>query len=141
MVNGVSFRAGAMDSAKDILNQPQTHSKPQSGQSAQTGATTDEFVKPKKHGVRNAIIGTLAAAAVVIGGLVAGHRMGKFTKLVGAASAEGAKGFTKFAGKMAGYAETAGKSLNEWGVAGWKAVTGLFNKGAKAATEVTETVA
>ena len=38
MVSGVSFRAGALDSARDILDQPQKHSKP-------AGAQTDPEAK------------------------------------------------------------------------------------------------
>ncbi len=136
MLNNVSFRAGALDSAKDILNQPQKYAKQPNAQGAPTGPEADAFVKPKKkHTVRNAIIGSLVAAAAVVTGLVVGHKMGGFNKLIEKAGAEGAGGFAKFAGKAAEYGEKAGEWLTKQGSNAWKTVTGMFKKGAEGAGE------
>lgn len=136
MVNNVSFRAGALDSAKDIMNQPQKYAKQPNAQGAPTGPEADTFVKPKKkHTVRNAIIGTLAAAAVVVGGLVAGHKLGGFTKLIEKAGAADAGKVAKFMGSAAEKLNGAGEWLATKGTNAWKAVTGMFSKGAKDAAE------
>lgn len=136
MLNNVSFRAGALDSAKDILNQPQKYAKQPNAQGAPTGPEADAFVKPKKkHTVRNAIIGSLVAAAAVVTGLVVGHRMGGFNTLIEKAGAEGAGSFAKFAGKAAEYGEIAGEWLTKQGSNAWKAITGMFNRGGKEAGE------
>lgn len=125
MVNGVSFRAGALDSAKDVWSQPQTHSRPQAAQPT----AADTFVQPKKKNkVLKAVIGTLAAAAVVVGGLVAGHKMGGFTKLIDKAGAEGANGFTKKLGAVAEYGKQWGKAICDFGDSALKTVKGWFPK-------------
>lgn len=125
MVNGVSFRAGALDSAKDVWNQPQTHSRPQAAQPT----AADTFVQPKKKNkVLKAVVGTLAAAAVVVGGLVAGHKMGGFTKLIEKAGAEGAGKFAKILGTVAEHGEKWGKAICEFGVNALDKVKGWFPK-------------
>lgn len=137
MLNNVSFRAGALDSAKDIMNQPQKYAKQPNAQGPQAGPEADTFVKPKKkHTVRNVILGTLATAAVVIGGLVAGHKMGGFSKLIDKAGAEGAGKIMKGAGSVAEKLNVAGEWLAKQGSNAWKAVTGMFKKGAEGAGEV-----
>ena len=125
MLSSVSFRAGALDSARDVWNQPQTHSKPQVAQTA----TTDAFVQPKKKNkVLKAVLGTLAAAAVVVGSLVAGHKMGGFTKLIEKAGAEGAGKFAKTLGTVAEHGEKWGKAICEFGVNALDKVKNLFPK-------------
>src|SRR5574344_2082818 len=81
MVSGVSFRGPSMESAKDILNQPQTFANPNGAAPAGQPAA-DTFVGPKKHKARNVILGTLATAAVVVGGLAAAHHFGGFAKAI-----------------------------------------------------------
>ncbi len=132
MVSGVSFRAGALDSARDILDQPQKHSRPAGA--AAPEAKADEYVAPKKkHTVRNAIIGTLVAAAAVVGGLVAGHKLGGFNKVVEKVGAD-ATGFKKFLGQAAEKANTAGEWLAAKGVKAFETVKGLFKKGEETAS-------
>ena len=132
MVSGVSFKAGALDSARDILDQPQKHSKPAGAQTAPE-SRTDEYVKPKKkHTVRNAIIGTLAAAAVIVGGLVAGHKLGGFKKVIEKVGTD-ATGFKKFLGQAAEKANKAGEAIVNFGKDAWTRVTKMFKKGAEGA--------
>ncbi len=132
MVSGVSFRAGALDSARDILDQPQKHSRPAGA--AAPEAKADEYVAPKKkHTARNAIIGTLVAAAAVVGGLVAGHKLGGFNKVVEKVGAD-ATGFKKFLGQAAEKANTAGEWLAAKGVKAFETVKGLFKKGEETAS-------
>ena len=132
MVSGVSFRAGALDSARDILDQPQKHSKPAGAQTAPE-AKADEYVKPKKkHTVRNVIIGSLVAAAAVVGGLVAGHKLGGFNKIIEKVGTD-ATGFKKFLGQAAEKANTAGEWITAKGVKAFEAVKGLFKKGGEGA--------
>ena len=96
MIGSVSFRSGALDSARDILNNPQAQQKPQAAP-AQEGPKADTFVKPKKkHTALKVIGGLVAAAAVVIGGLVAGHKLGSFAKLADAAAKEVVAFFTEY---------------------------------------------
>ncbi len=136
MVNNVSFRAGALDSARDIMNQPQKYAKQPNAQGAPTGPEADTFVKPKKkHTVRNVILGTLAAAAVVVGTLVAGNKLGWFNNLINKAGAEGAGKIMKGAGSVAEKLNVAGEWLADKGTKAWNAVTGMFSKGAKEAGE------
>ena len=135
MLNNVSFRAGALDSARDIMDQPQKYAKQPGVKGAPTGPESDTFVKPKKkHSVRNVILGTLATAAVVIGGLVAGNKLGWFNKLIDKAGATDAKKVTKFMGAAAEKLNVAGEWLATKGTNAWKAVTGMFSKGAKKET-------
>ena len=132
MVSGVSFRAGALDSARDILDQPQKHSRPAGA--AAPEAKADEYVAPKKkHTARNAIIGTLVAAAAVVGGLVAGHKLGGFNKVVEKVGAD-ATGFKKFLCQAAEKANTAGEWLAAKGVKAFETVKGLFKKGEETAS-------
>ncbi len=133
MVSGVSFRAGALDSARDILDQPQKHSRPAGA--AAPEAKADEYVAPKKkHTARNAIIGTLVAAAAIVGGLVAGHKLGGFNKVIEKAGAEGAGKVMKFLGQAAEKANTAGEWLAAKGVKAFETVKGLFKKGEETAS-------
>ena len=134
MLNNVSFRAGALDSARD--DQPQKYAKQPNAQGAPTGPESDTFVKPKKkHTVRNAIIGTLVAAAAIAGGLVAGHKLGGFRKLIDKAGAADAGKVAKFIGAAAEKLNGAGEWLATKGTNAWNAVTGMFKKGAKGAAE------
>lgn len=136
MLNNVSFRAGALDSARDIMDQPQKYAKQPNAQGAPTGPEADAFVKPKKkHTVRNAIIGTLVAAAAIVGGLVAGHKTGYFSKLIDKAGAEGAGKMMKGLGSVSEKLNVAGEWLATKGSNAWKAVTGMFKKGAEGAAE------
>ena len=136
MLNNVSFRAGALDSARDIMDQPQKYAKQPNVQGAPTGPDADAFVKPKKkHTVRNAIIGTLVAAAAIAGGLLAGHKTGYFTKLIDKAGAADAGKVAKFMGTAAEKLNGVGEWLATKGSNAWKAVTGMFKKGAEGAGE------
>lgn len=140
MVSGVSFRGSSLDSARDILNKPQAQQKPQAGP-AQEGPKADTFVKPKKkHTALKVIGGLVAAAAVVIGGLVAGHRLGGFKKLADAAAKDGAGTITKWVDKaVTGMKlDKAGETLTNWGKAGINAVKGMFGRGAEVAEEIGE---
>ncbi len=140
MVSGVSFRGSSLDSARDILNKPQAQQKPQAGPSQQAPAA-DTFVKPKKkHTALKVIGGLVAAAAVVIGGLVAGHKLGGFKKLADAATKDGAGTITKWVDKaVTGMKlDKAGETLTNWGKAGINAVKGMFGKGAEVAEEIGE---
>lgn len=140
MVSGVSFRGSSLDSARDILNKPQAQQKPETNQSQQA-PTADGFVKPKKkHTALKVIGGLVAAAAVVIGGLVAGHKLGGFKKLADAATKDGAGTITKWVDKaVTGMKlDKAGETLTNWGKAGINAVKGMFGKGAEVAEEVGE---
>ena len=132
MIGNVSFRSGALDSARDILNNPQAQQKPQAAP-AQEGPKADTFVKPKKK----------HTALKVIGGLVAGHKLGGFKKLADAAAKDGAGTITKWTDKaVAGMKlDKAGETLTNWGEAGIKAVKGLFGKGEKVAEDITEATA
>lgn len=130
MVSGVSFRGGALDSARDIINNPQAQQKPQTAP-AQEGPKADTFVKPKKkHTALKVIGGLVATAALVVGGLVAGHKLGGFEKLAKAASKDGANVVVKYANRAAEAMklDNAGKKISEWGKAGFDAVKGLFGK-------------
>lgn len=140
MVSGVSFRGSSLDSARDILNKPQAQQKPQAGPSQQAPAT-DSFVKPKKkHTALKVIGGLVATAAVVIAGLVAGHKLGGFKKLADAATKDGAGTITKWVGNVVTgmKLDKAGETLTNWGKAGINAVKGMFGKGAKVAEEIGE---
>lgn len=143
MIGNVSFRSGALDSARDILNNPQAQQKPQAAP-AQEGPKADTFVKPKKkHTALKVIGGLVATAAVVIGGLVAGHKLGGFKKLADAAAKDGAGTITKWTDKaVTGMKlDKAGETLTNWGKAGINAVKGLFGKGEKVAEDITEATA
>lgn len=130
----VSFRAGAMDSARDILNNPQAQSRPQAGQGAQAGSATDEFVKPKKkHGFLKAAVGTIVGAAVVAGALFAGHKYGAFTKLVEAGAKDGAGAVAKYAGKAAAGLNVAGEWIATKGKAVVEFAKNIFKKGGEGA--------
>ena len=140
MVSGVSFRGSSLDSARDILNKPQAQQKPQAGPSQQA-PVADTFVKPKKkHTALKVIGGLVAAAAVVIGGLVAGHKLGGFKKLADAATKDGAGTITKWVDKaVTGMKlDKAGETLTNWGKAGINAVKGMFGRGAEVAEEIGE---
>lgn len=140
MVSGVSFRGSSLDSARDILNKPQAQQKPQAGPSQQAPAS-DTFVKPKKkHTALKVIGGLVAAAAVVIGGLVAGHKLGGFKKLADAATKDGAGTITKWVDKaVTGMKlDKAGETLTNWGKTGINAVKGMFGRGAEVAEEIGE---
>src|SRR5574344_1911958 len=132
MVSGVSFRGPSMESAKDILNQPQTFANPNGAAPAGQPAA-DTFVGPKKHKARNAFLGTLATVAIVAGGLAATHHFGGFTKAIEKlAPKEGElTGVRKFATTACDYMDTAGKTLCGWGKSGYNWVKGVFGKGAE----------
>ena len=126
---GVSFR-GAMDSARDILSAPQANSRPQTA-TVSNPATVE--VPKKKSKLGKIILGTVAAAAVVIGGLAAGKHFGIFDKVVNWA---GKADTSKFLGKMQSWAGKAGEAMNtaggkimEWGTAAYKTLTVWFGKG------------
>lgn len=141
MVSGVSFRGSSLDSARDILNKPQAQQKPQAGPSQQTPA--DTFVKPKKkHTALKVIGGLVATAAVVIGSLVAGHKLGGFEKIATAAAKDGAGTIAKWADKAVKgmKLDKAGEALTRWGEAGIKAVKGMFGNGSEMAEEIGEAV-
>lgn len=143
MVSGVSFRGGALDSARDIINNPQAQQRPQTAP-AQEGPQADTFVKPKKkHKALKVIGGLVATAAVVAGALVAGNKMKGFEKLATAAGKDGANVVVKYADKAvkAMKLDKAGEALVGWGEAGIKAVKGLFGKGEKIAEDITEAAA
>ena len=143
MVNGVSFRGGSLDSARDIINKPQAQQKSQTAP-AQEGPQADTFVKPKKKHTALKVIGSLVAtAAVIAGSLIAGHKLGGFEKLAAAAGKEGAGKVAKLANQAVEgmKLDKAGKALTGWGEAGIKAVKGLFNRGEKVAEDITEATA
>ena len=143
MVSGVSFRGSSLDSARDILNKPQAQQKPQAGPSQQAPAT-DAFVKPKKkHTALKVIGGLVTTAAVVIAGLVAGHKLGGFEKIATAAAKDGAGTIAKWTDKAVKgmKLDKAGETLTKWGEAGIKAVKGMFGKGAEMAEDIGEAVA
>lgn len=140
MVSGVSFRGPSLESARDILNNPQSQQRQQAAP-ANNAPAADAFVKPKKHSFLKAAVGTIVAAAVIAGGLVAGHKLGGFDKLVAAGAKDGANIVAKYAGKAAKGLNTAGQAIADFGVKAFESVKGLFGKGAEAATEAAETVA
>jgi len=125
MVSGVSFRGGSLESAKDILDQPQAFAGPQSS-SAATKPEGDTFESPKKHKVAKAVAGTVITAAVVAAGLAVTHHFGGFTKLAEKFTGEGT--VSKYASKAIGGLDKAGEFVKKYAVKGFEAVKGLFAK-------------
>ncbi len=130
MLSPISFRAGSLESAKDILDQPQAFAGP--GSSSAPKADTFEGPK-KKHSVAKAVAGTVITAAVIAGGLAATHHFGGFAKLAEKFTGEGK--VSKFASKALGGLDTAGKFIKDSAVKGYEAVKGLFAKKEAPATE------
>jgi len=139
MLNSVSFRSGATESARDIIGQPQKNARTQTVQPQVDMQAAP--AKKKSNKVLKAIAGTVAAAIVVAGGLAAGKHFGAFDKLIAMGAKEGAGNVAKWAGKAGEYMNTAGEWLVANGKKAWGAIAGLFKKGGEAVAEGAEAVA
>lgn len=123
MVSGISFRANSTTSARDIINKPQAQTR------TTQNPVVDQPVKPKKkHTALKVIGGLVAAAAVIAGGLVAGHKLGGFQKIVDMAGKDGANKVTKWAGTAAKYLDKGGEFIKNNATTAWNAVKGFFSK-------------
>ena len=122
MVNGVSFKSGALDSASSILNQPQAQTKATT--TSATAPANDVFVPKKKKSVGKTLFKTLIAAAVVAGGLMVGNKTGVLKKLVN----KDATGVMKFVSGASEKLNKAGQWLNVNSALLIKKAKGMFNK-------------
>ena len=123
MVSGISFRANSTTSARDLINKPQAQTR------TTQNPVVDQPVKPKKkHTALKVIGGLVAAAAVIAGGLVAGHKLGGFQKIVDMAGKDGAGKMTKWAGTAAKYLNKGGEFITNHATTAWNAVKGFFSK-------------
>ena len=135
MVNGISFRA-CTDSARDMLNQPQTHSRPQ----AAAEAPAMEAPKKKKgNKFLKALAGVVVAAAVVTAGLAAGKHFKGFDKIIEKVGAD-ATGVKSWIKTGAEYANKGGEAIIGFGKTVCNAIKNILPK--KETVEATaETVA
>lgn len=123
MVSGISFRANSTTSARDLINKPQAQTR------TTQDAVVNQPVKPKKkHTALKVIGGLVAAAAVIAGSLVAGHKLGGFQKIIDMAGKDGAGKMTKWAGTAAGYLNQGGEFITKHATTAWNAVKGFFSK-------------
>lgn len=142
MVNGVSFgqKMGVFDSAADVMNKPQSYTKPNAADVKGDSVDISGKEPKKKHTVAKVIGGLVATAAVVGGLLVAGNKTG-FLKEIGKHIPDSIKNCEKLGGlkepakKMFAGMDKAGEWLVSKGKVVADAVTGLFKKGEAAATE------
>lgn len=134
MVSGVSFRANnTMQSARDILNNPQAQTRSQGAQSAPAAGTEMAPAPKKKHTALKVIGGLVAAAAIIATGLGVTHGKGGFEKLAEAAAKTDAGKITQWANKAvtACRLDKAGEFIATNATKCWNAVAGIFKKGAE----------
>lgn len=125
MLNNVSFRAGALDSARDLINQPQKHSNPQQAQ-----MSTEVPPKAKKSNkLVKALVGTAIGAAVIAAGLALGNKYNAFEKLIAMGTKEGAGTVSKWIGKAGELMNTGGEKIIGLATKAWTGIKGLVGKG------------